>query len=76
MLLKLPAKFCPLAERLGTSQGRNITEAKEVTPFPDYFFSCDYDFTHSNVERIHSKTLIECLYFLISTLQHVGQAKA
>ena len=25
MLLKLPVRFCPLAERLGTSQGRNIT---------------------------------------------------
>ena len=45
MLLKPPAKFCPLAERLGTSQGRNITQIKEVTPFPDYFFSCDYEQT-------------------------------
>ena len=25
MLLKLPATFCLLAERLGTSQGKNIT---------------------------------------------------
>ena len=44
MLLKLSARLCPLAERLGTSQGRNITYTKEVTLFPDYFFSGDYDF--------------------------------
>ena len=42
MLLKLPARFCPLAERLGTSQDRNITSTKELIPFPDYFFLCDY----------------------------------
>ena len=33
-------------------------------------------FTHSNVERIHSKTLTEYLSFLILTQRHVGKAKA
>ena len=31
-----------------------------------------FHFTYSNVERTHSKTLIECLSFLISTQQRVG----
>ena len=39
----IPARFCPLAEKLGTSHGKNITETKEVTLFPDYFFSYEYD---------------------------------
>ena len=42
MLSKLPARFCPLAERLGTSQGRHRTQTKELSSFPHYFFSCDY----------------------------------
>ena len=38
MFLKLLARFSPLAERLVTSQGRNIRQTKEVTAFPGYFF--------------------------------------
>ena len=38
--------------------------------YPEHFY-----FTHSNDEIICSKTLIVCLSFLISTQQHVGQAK-
>ena len=34
-----------------------------------------FHFTSSNVERIHSKTLIECLSFLTSTKKHVGHKK-
>ena len=30
-----------------------------------------FHFTHSNVETIHSETLMECLSFLISTQQNV-----
>ena len=51
MLLKLPAKFCPLAERLGTNKGRIITSKKEVTLFPDYFFSWD----NSEIKENHDK---------------------
>ena len=38
MLLKLPARFCSLVERLGTSRDRNITQTKEVTPIPEEVF--------------------------------------
>lgn len=34
-----------------------------------------FNFIHSDVEIIHSKTLIKCLSSHISTQQHVGQAK-
>ena len=34
-----------------------------------------FHFNHSNVERIHSKTLTGCLSFLISTQKHVDQVK-
>ena len=43
--------------------------------FSIYFLKCFY-LTRSNVERIHSKTLIKCLSFLIFTQNGAGPAKA
>ena len=34
-----------------------------------------FHFSHLNGEKIHLKTLIEFLSFLISTQQHVGEGK-
>ena len=63
--MKLPARFCPLAERLGTSQGRNITQTNKVTPFPDYFFSYDYAVNHA-LKRFSSEQIHLLLHLLVS----------
>ena len=72
MLLKLPTRFCPLAERLDTSQGRNITKTKQVTPFPDYFFSCDYD---GNKKGNFTSTILSTSKCRKSTRKHQSNVK-
>ena len=44
ILSKLSAKFCPLAKRLSTSQGRYRTQIKEVKSFPEHLHLATYKY--------------------------------
>ena len=61
MLSEFFARFRPLGKRLGTSQDRNITQTKEVTLFPDYFFLCDYD-------EYYDSVTVFCSFFVFGHL--------
>ena len=48
MLLKLSARFVPLRKDWALVKAGTLQKTKEVTPLPDYFFSCDYVLLNKN----------------------------